>query len=64
MGELLVRIYLPTSSKMDRLLNSPFDFSQAFDQALRNCVHSIPNRPKTNNSEDAVRVEVALGGLH
>lgn len=38
-----------------RLLQSPFDFSQAFDQALKQIVVAIPNRPSKESSEDAVR---------
>ena len=54
MGEPNITIPVLLQANRSRLLNSPFDFSQAFDQALRNCVVSIPNRPKTDNSEDAV----------
>ena len=37
-----------------RLLQAPFDFSQAFDQALKNIVVAIPNRPAKESSDDAV----------
>lgn len=38
-----------------RLLNVPFDFSQAFDQALKNTVVALPNRPAKEASDDVVR---------
>ena len=37
-----------------RLLQSPFDFTQAFDQALKDIVGSLPNRPANESSDDAV----------
>ncbi|KAI4127289.1 MAG: hypothetical protein LQ347_004666 [Umbilicaria vellea] len=37
------------------LLQTPFDFSQAFDQALKNVVIALPNRPAKESSDDAVR---------
>ncbi|KZF23399.1 DNA replication licensing factor mcm3 [Xylona heveae TC161] len=36
------------------LLNSPFDFTGAFDQALRNIVTTIPNRPAKETADDVV----------
>ena len=38
----------------DGLLQSPFDFSQAFDQALKDIVIALPNRPPIESAEDAV----------
>ena len=38
----------------DGLLQSPFDFSQAFDQALKDIVIALPNRPAIESAEDAV----------
>ena len=37
-----------------RLLSQPFDFSQAFDQALKNIIVALPNRPARESSDDAV----------
>lgn len=37
------------------LLNIPFDFSQAFDRALKNIVNTLPNRPAHETAEDTVR---------
>ena len=37
-----------------RLLQAPFDFSQAFDKALKNIVVAIPNRPARESSDEAV----------
>ncbi len=42
------------TKKAYRLLKSPFDFSQAFDQALKNIVVALPNRPAIESSDDAV----------
>ncbi len=42
------------SRKLYRLLQAPFDFSQAFDQALKNIVIAIPNRPARESSDDVV----------
>ena len=44
----------PVLTALIRLLQSPFDFSQAFDQALKNIVAALPNRPAIESSEDAV----------
>lgn len=38
----------------DGLLQSPFDFSQAFDQALKNVIVALPNRPAIESAQDAV----------
>ena len=38
----------------DGLLQAPFDFSQAFDQALKNTIVALPNRPARESSEDVV----------
>ena len=37
-----------------RLLQTPFDFSQAFDRALKDIVVALPNRPAKEAHEDAV----------
>lgn len=39
----------------DGLLNQPFDFSQAFNQALYNVVKALPNRPSNETTDDSVR---------
>ena len=38
----------------DGLLQTPFDFSQAFDQALKNTIVALPNRPAREASDDVV----------
>ena len=38
----------------DGLLQAPFDFSQAFDQALKNTIVALPNRPAREASDDVV----------
>ncbi|PNS15659.1 hypothetical protein CAC42_4111 [Sphaceloma murrayae] len=38
----------------DGLLNQPFDFSQAFDRALKNVVNTIPDRPSHETAEDTM----------
>ena len=37
-----------------RLLQTPFDFSQAFDQALKNFIVALPNRPTKESSDEVV----------
>jgi len=37
-----------------RLLNNPFDFSQAFNQALKNIVNALPNRKPAETAEETV----------
>ena len=37
------------------LLQAPSDFTQAFDQALKNTVVAIPNRPAKEAGDDVVR---------
>ena len=39
----------------DGLLNNPFDFSQAFDRALKNVINTLGNRPAHETAEDTVR---------
>lgn len=39
---------------VDRLLQTPFDYSQAFDRALKNLVGALPNRPSKESAEDVV----------
>ena len=39
----------------DGLLQAPFDFSQAFDQALKNTIVALPNRPAREAGDDVVR---------
>lgn len=39
---------------MGRLLRTPFDYSQAFDQALKNIIVAIPNRPAIESSDEAM----------
>ena len=36
------------------LLQAPFDFSRAFDQALKNTIVALPNRPAREASDDVV----------
>jgi len=36
------------------LLYHPFDYSAAFDQALKNVIKTLPNRPPKETSDDAV----------
>ena len=38
----------------DGLLNTPFDFSQAFDRALKNIVNTLGNRPAFETAEETV----------
>ncbi|MCJ1405159.1 MCM DNA helicase complex subunit [Xylographa trunciseda] len=38
----------------DGLLQAPFDFSQAFDQALKRVIATLPNRPAKESSEDVM----------
>lgn len=38
----------------DGLLNSPFDYSQAFDRALKNVVNSLGNRPAHETAEETL----------
>jgi hypothetical protein len=38
----------------DRLLTSPFDYSQAFDRALKDVIKTLPNRPARETAEDVV----------
>ena len=38
----------------DGLLQVPFDYSQAFDEALKNIVKALPNRPTKETADDTV----------
>lgn len=39
---------------MIRLLTSPFDYSQAFDKALKEVIKTLPNRPARETADDVV----------
>jgi DNA replication licensing factor MCM3 len=38
----------------DGLLSQPFDFSLAFNEALKNVIKALPNRPRAESDDDAV----------
>lgn len=38
-----------------RLLDNPFDFTQAFDRALKNIINTLGNRSKEETAEETVR---------
>lgn len=44
-----------------RLLSSPFDYSQAFDAALKAVVKTLPGRPLRETSDDAVGIQFLDG---
>lgn len=44
---------------MYRLLQAPFDFSLAFNEALKRIIVALPNRPAKESSDDAVRRQVS-----
>ena len=44
------------------LLNQPFDFSTAFDEALKRTVEGISNRPRSEKTDEQVWMRIALGG--
>ena len=48
----LLKILIPKP----RLLNTPFEYSQAFNQALKNVIQTLPNRTPEQLSEEAVRL--------
>lgn len=39
----------------DRLLTSPFEYTQAFDKALKEVIKTLPNRPARETADDVVR---------
>ncbi|KAI4216125.1 MAG: hypothetical protein LQ351_001625 [Letrouitia transgressa] len=47
----------------DGLLQSPFDFSQAFDQALKNVIVALPNRPAIESAQDAIYYCAYIGSF-
>ncbi|KAF2265984.1 MCM-domain-containing protein [Lojkania enalia] len=47
----------------DGLLNRPFDFVEAFDRALKNVVKTLPNRPKSETSDDVVYYCAYIGSF-
>jgi MCM N-terminal domain len=38
----------------DGLLSQPFDFSLAFNEALKNVIKALPNRPRAESADDVV----------
>ncbi|KAF2467293.1 MCM-domain-containing protein [Lindgomyces ingoldianus] len=47
----------------DGLLNEPFDFVKAFDSALKAVVKTLPDRPKSETSEDVVYYCAYIGSF-
>ncbi|KAF2151814.1 DNA replication licensing factor mcm3 [Myriangium duriaei CBS 260.36] len=47
----------------DGLLSAPFDFSQAFDRALKNIVKTIPDRPSHETAEETVYYCAYIGSF-
>ncbi|KAI4096292.1 MAG: hypothetical protein LQ344_001118 [Seirophora lacunosa] len=47
----------------DGLLHTPFDFSQEFDQALKNIVGALPNRPQAEASPDIMYYCAFIGSF-
>jgi DNA replication licensing factor MCM3 len=47
----------------DGLLNSPFEFTEAFDRALKDVVRTFTDRPKSETSEDAVYYCAYIGSF-
>ena len=53
--------YSITSSVLTQcpsLLQTPFDYSQAFDHALKEIVGALPNRPPKESAADVVRNQI------
>jgi DNA replication licensing factor MCM3 len=46
-----------------RLLNEPFDFTEAFDRALKAVIKTFPDRPKHESSEDVVYYCAYIGSF-
>jgi hypothetical protein len=40
------------------LLSSPFDYSQAFDAALKQVVKTLPGRPAKETADETVRIHI------
>lgn len=47
----------------DGLLNSPFDYTAAFDRALKNIVQTLPNRPPRETAEDVMYYCAYIGSF-
>lgn len=47
----------------DGLLSNPFDYSLAFNQALKNVVQALPNRPSKETAEDVVSIRYHFSSL-
>jgi hypothetical protein len=45
------------------LLSSPFDYSQAFDRALKEVVKTLPSRPAKETSDEAVRIIAHISSI-
>lgn len=41
-----------------RLLQTPFDFAQAFDVALKKVIATLPNRSAKETADDVVRCRI------
>ncbi|KAF2279186.1 DNA replication licensing factor MCM3 [Westerdykella ornata] len=47
----------------DGLLNQPFDFTEAFDRALKEVVKTFPDRPKSETADDVVYYCAYIGSF-
>lgn len=47
----------------DGLLNQPFDYSQAFDRALKNIVNTLGNRPVHETAEETMYYCAYIGSF-
>lgn len=47
----------------DGLLNSPFDYTTAFNKALKNIVTTLPNRPPRESADDVVYYCAYIGSF-
>jgi hypothetical protein len=56
----VIQHFHATHTKFYSLLAAPFDFSQAFDQALKRIVVALPNRPAKEADDDAVGSSILL----
>jgi hypothetical protein len=48
------------ANKPDSLLNSPFSYSLAFNNALKEVIKTLPNRPTKETTDDVVSARIFI----
>ena len=59
-GNLVTDLAREHSADFCSLLMSPFEYTEAFNKALKNVIKTLPNRPARETAEDVVRLHADI----